>query len=252
MEEDDFIPFDETCPKARVRCTWINMILFMSIRDLIMYISDQSKKRATETWIRIHSKQAKTFKDDIAFHQFDGQGEKIMPVITVKGMSKLMAILPGKKAKEIRVKAADIISRYVEGKESLVKKVRVNKQLGPAAACASFLSKASSSVFKDLPQATYLYATKTDAFPGLIKIGRSSDIDARLSNLNTGCAPSPHYIVAVAPTFDAVRDKDWVLNHFSDFRVQGEFFSISEETIKTFFRTQVMEKYQMELSVICA
>jgi hypothetical protein len=39
------------------------------------------------------------------------------------------------------------------------------------------------------PLATF---TKSPAFPGLIKIGKTEDFAKRLTQLNTACAPAPH------------------------------------------------------------
>ncbi len=240
------IPFDDIARGATVRCTTIALVLFLSVRDVIMHVSGHNRKTAHSTWTRLSDQQKKELEDDLEEFQFPGQGNSKQPVITVKGAMKLMMMLPGKRAKAMRVQAADILERYVLGHESLVDEIRQNRRVGPAVACGKLLEKAC--LYKELPQAAYLYATKSEAFPGLIKIGRSSDMTASLTVLNTGCVPVPHYTVAVVPTFDPLRDKAWAHEHFSTSRREGEFFEVTDEEVKAFFNGQIMAKYQLELA----
>lgn len=240
------IPFDEIARGATVRYTMIAMVLFLSVRDVIMHLCGHNRITANTTWARLSEQLKKELDNDLEEFQFPGQGHRAQPVITIKGAMKLMMMLPGKRAKAMRVQAADILERYVLGHESLVDEIRQNRHIGPAAACAQLLQKAC--LYKELPQAAYLYATKSEAFPGLIKIGRSSDMTASLTGLNTGCAPIPHFTVAVVPTFDAMRDKLWAHEFFEKGRREGEFFEIADEEVKVFFNGQIMAKYQLDLA----
>lgn len=242
----NWIPFDEIYSGASIRCVSIDSILFISVRDIIMCVCGTEYTTANTCWARIKKTHMEELTEDLDEHQFPGAGQRIIPIITVQGGMKLIMMLPGKRAKAMRVQASDILARYVMGNDSLIHEIRKNKQMGPAKACATLLEKAC--LYTELPQAVYLYATKSDAFPGLIKIGRSSEIAASLSCLNTGCAPAPHYTVAVVPTFDAIQDKAWAFEFFSHARVEGDFFSVSEQEVKAFFNTQIMHKYQMQLS----
>jgi hypothetical protein len=127
------------------------------------------------------------------------------------------------------VHAADILSRYVQGEDSLIAEIHQNKQIGPVVACTNLAEKAAvkASQYKEMPQVSYVYGTKSDAFPGLVKIGRTLDVDARLASLNTGCEPAPHNVVDVAPTFDATRDEAWAHSFFSSACKEGEFFEVT-------------------------
>jgi hypothetical protein len=183
-------------------------------------------------------------------HKFKGRGQGYQAVITVEGAMKLIMVLPGERAKAMRLQAADILSRYILGEDSLVEEIKQNKQIGPVAACSNLAHKAAAkaSQYTEMPQASYVYGTKSDAFPGLVKIGRSCDITARLASLNTACAPAPHYIVAVAPTFNAVRDEALAHTFFSSSRKEGEFFEVEPEAVKSFFTNHIMAQYQVELA----
>jgi hypothetical protein len=97
-----------------------------------------------------------------------------------------------------------------------------------------------------MPPARYVYATKSTAFPGLIKIGHTGDMVSRLVSLNTGCAPAPHVPVAVAPSVDSARDEKAAHDFFASKRVQGEFFNISEADVKAFFAEHITARYQSE------
>jgi hypothetical protein len=91
----------------------------------------------------------------------------------------------------------------------------------------------------------YIYAVKSVAFPGLIKIGRTQNMKERLSQLNTSCAPAPFVVVAVSPTLDNVRDERIAHEFFSLQRREGEFFSVPELEVMDFFKT-IQEKFDLE------
>lgn len=93
----------------------------------------------------------------------------------------------------------------------------------------------------------YVYAVKSAAFPGLIKIGRTQHMKERLSQLNTSCTPSPFVIVAVSQTVDYVRDEKLAHDFFSLQRREGEFFSVSESEVIDFLKT-IQEKCDVESS----
>jgi Meiotically up-regulated gene 113 len=93
----------------------------------------------------------------------------------------------------------------------------------------------------------YVYAVKSAAFPGLIKIGRTQNMKERLSQLNTSCAPSPFVIVVVSPTLDYVRDERLAHEFFSLQRKEGEFFSVPESEVIDYFKI-IQEKFDVELS----
>ena len=206
--------------------------------------------RANEVWRNLSEKQNEELAGDVSTFKFPGQSKREGPIITIEGAMKLMMMLPGKRAKLMRMQAADILSRYVLGEESLITEIHQNKLIGPVAACSKLAEKAEvkASQYKEMPQVSYVYGTKSDAFPGLVKIGRTLDVDARLHSLNTGCAPAPHYVVAVAPTFDAQRDEEWAHAFFASARKEGEFFEVTVEEVKTFFAKYIMAKYQLELA----
>jgi len=137
---------------------------------------------------------------------------------------------------------------------TLIEEIKTNKCIGAQAACESFITSTVNSVKREreaitcMPKSSWIYGTQSDAFPGLIKIGRSKNVKARISSGNTFCAPDPHVVVAAAPTFDAIRDEYATHEHFSDFRVQGEFFRISESSLQAYFTHVLTPIYHKELN----
>ena len=93
----------------------------------------------------------------------------------------------------------------------------------------------------------FVYAVKSAAFPGLVKIGRTQDMKTRLSQLNTACAPSPFVVLAVSPTLDYVRDEKRAHEFFSLQRTEGEFFRVNEAQVTDFFKT-IRESFDAELN----
>ena len=93
----------------------------------------------------------------------------------------------------------------------------------------------------------FVYAVKSAAFPGLIKIGRTQNMRDRLSQLNTSCAPAPFVVVTVSQTLDYVRDERMAHDFFSSQRMEGEFFSVPESEVIDFFKT-IQGKFDAESS----
>ena len=96
------------------------------------------------------------------------------------------------------------------------------------------------------PEIKYVYATKNEAFPGLIKIGKAKNVKTRLQNLNTGCAPSPHVLIAKSPSLNYSRDEKAAHAFFANKRKDGEFFEVSEEKVIKFFQS-IQFKFQRDL-----
>jgi hypothetical protein len=160
--------------------------------------------------------------------------------------------LPGNIAKEFTQKAAEVLTRYFDGDMSLVDEIKNNRCIGPEVACVMFISSAAASAKRkresnEMPKSDWIYGTESEAFPGLIKIGRSGDVKVRLSSGNTFCAPEPHTLIAAAPTFDPKRDEEAAHEHFGEFRVEGEFFRISEAALRLYFTEVLLPIYHREL-----
>ena len=184
-----------------------------------------------------------------------GTGNSKTKLVSLEYAIELVMILPGKTAKSIRKKFADIITRYLDGDGLLCNEIKANQIMGKVNSYATFASKCLTQVENDnkrksheMPATCYVYATKSPAFPGLIKIGKTENVARRLSQLNTSCAPAPHVIIAVAPSFDESRDERAAHAFFSDRRHQGEFFALDEAEVLTYFKTHITAQYNKEFA----
>jgi len=96
-------------------------------------------------------------------------------------------------------------------------------------------------------QRGYLYASESRAFPGQLKLGKSKNLKARLSSLNTGCRPMPHKLVEVAQTLDCHRDEKLMHKYFDHARGDGEFFNVTKEEVRDFFNRVITKRFEKDL-----
>ena len=165
---------------------------------------------------------------------------------------ELIMILPGNSAKNVRKQFTNVIARYLDGDRSMCSDIEANYTIGKVKSYRNFASEGmknidNSNKTDEMPQTCYVYATKSTAFPGLIKIGKTNDVSCRVCGLNTSCAPAPHVIVAVAPTFNKDRDEKTAHSFFSDERREGEFFQLSDAVVVAYFTTHITSQYYIEL-----
>jgi hypothetical protein len=179
-----------------------------------------------------------------------GKGMGRTKLLKFEEAIELIMVLPGKISKVCRKQMADVIIRYLDGDLSLVNEIAENQKIGRANSYANFVHRICVDTVKETKSVTsfgYIYAFSSPAFPGYIKIGRSIDVIRRLAQLNTGCAPIPHVVIATAPTFNNVKDEKKTHMFFSKFRGAGEFFKVSEEDVKRYFKHTVAARFRWEL-----
>ena len=166
-------------------------------------------------------------------------------------------MLLGEKVSEaFKEKTLTILRRYLDGDTSLCKEIEENKAMGQKRSYAKFMTDVLESAqakineeLKEIPATAYIYATYSEAFPGLLKIGRSQNVKARLASANTFTAPAPHRLVCMAPTFDVVRDELSTHVHFAKFRREGEFFAVEREEVEAYSTNVITAWYQHELGM---
>jgi hypothetical protein len=247
------IPFDEILPGATVRFTVYDGTQFLSVRDLIMSVCAKDNKAASKIWERISGERMvkNELQESIRRFQFQGRGQSEQPVITLPAALKLVMILPGRHATQYKVKCAEIISRYLDGDASMNDEIKENHTIGQKRSYLRFAKQAVNRIDADkeneVLEHQYIYATKSAAFPGLIKIGRTSNMQARLLQLNTACAPSPHAVVSIVPSMNMHRDECLAHTHFASKRKAGEFFELDESDVKKYFEEVILRRYQREL-----
>lgn len=254
------ISFSELQAGASVRYVTIQERFYFCVRDLIIVICNQSNKDASQTWLRLRNYRKTELSGLIRRVQFPGRGQSEQPVIEFQGALKLIMWLPGEHAKNFRSVASDILNRVLTGDTTLIKEIKSNKLTKPDIVCSDFLTKSINTIcckrkrehITRMPESSWVYGSVSDAFPGLVKIGRSVDPSARLSSGNTFCAPEPHRLVAAAPTLNSKRDETRAHRYFSEFRIRGEFFRVSESAVRNYFTTVITPNYQQELNAAMA
>jgi hypothetical protein len=189
------------------------------------------------------------------FRKMPGSGNGKTKLLSFHDAIELIMVFPGKTAKHIRKQFADIIVRYLDGDRTMCIEVEENKAMGKIKSYSKFARHVTKKIvddkanqFQEIPQTCYVYATKSTAFPGLIKIGKTDNVTRRVSQLNTACAPAPHVIVAAAPTFDKDRDEKTAHAFFSKTRRAGEFFEITDAEVMAYFTMHITSQYNTELT----
>lgn len=217
----------------------------VDVVDIVMVITANNCNRSNETLRNLKQ----SLFDTEAFVVRSGRRYATLEVII-----DLIMVLPGVRAKRMRKQFKNIIVRYLDGDRSMCHEIEANLVMGKVKSYTAFASKIMNQVddinakkAHEMPPTFYIYATKSAAFPGLIKIGRTEDVAKRLSQLNTSCAPAPHVIVAVAPSFDKVRDEKTAHAFFSDARREGEFFELGDAEVIFYFATHITAQYNTEL-----
>lgn len=190
----------------------------------------------------------------IIVKQLSTRGGPPTKLLTFEDAIEFVMVLPGKNACQLRKGFRGIIVRYLDGDRSMSYEIKANKKMGKIKsytklACKAMtrITDANAAASREMPATFYVYATKSPAFPGLIKIGKTENVERRVCQLNTSCAPSPHVVVAVAQTFDKDRDEKTAHMFFASARRAGEFFALQDADVIAYFATHITAQYNAEL-----
>lgn len=242
--------FDELVPRGHVTVTIDNLLFAV---ELVMVVNNKNRNDSNEVLRNIPDHVFS--KNNYIIKKMPGKGNARCKLVTFETAIELIMVLPGKIAKEYRMKFVGIITRYLNGDTSMCMEIENNRMLGKIESYKFFAQRVCLEIEADKtrksflwPPTGFVYATQSAAFPGLIKIGKTDDMTKRLSALNTSCAPAPHLVVALAPTFDNTRDERTAHAFFAEFRREGEFFAIFEDTVKSYFMNNIASQYNKELA----
>lgn len=243
------ISFESLAPGSAVGVTEDGLIVAV---DLVMAITGKNRNDAAHC---LRELKCNLFnRQNFIIRRMPGSGNSKTKCLTLEAAVRLIEVLPGDMAKQFRVQACDILKRYLAGDQGLVAEIAHNSDIGVVAACQEFLGKAFQCVKRKREEedivVAYVYGTESEAFPGLIKIGETVCTRTRLSSMNTGCAPKPHKLVAVAATFHSARDERMAHAFFDDFREEGEFFRVTAEEVQRFFDRYITPLYLEESTAI--
>jgi hypothetical protein len=123
MSSTQFISFKEIVRgrDCNVRVTPEGLVYAV---DLSMVMSGKSRDDAGKTLRNLSDEVFSSEK--FTEKNTGGSGNNKTKLLTMEHAIELVMVLPGKVAKETRVQFANIIQRYMAGKESLVDEIRVN------------------------------------------------------------------------------------------------------------------------------
>ena len=234
--------------------------IICDIEDINEHKKNSASARARQYYSSLVSEASK-YRDkilsDVVYLKFTslGQGQRDTPTMTVAGLHSLVSRLGGKISKAFRDETLQVLERYLDGDTTMCREIEENLSMGKTKSYAKFAQKVmeraeinKAEACLQMPQTAYVYATKSDAFPGLIKIGRTVDVAKRIASFNTACAPAPHMVVALAPTFDYARDEKAAHDFFAQVRKEGEFFQVSEAEVIAYF-TGITSAYHTEFAM---
>ena len=219
----------------------------LCIYELLEICSGKSATARSQEWAKL--KKYPEIKKSLIEYKF--RGERYTSMITFAGALKVVMLMTGHFAASCRTSFVQLLMRYAEGDESLHAEVEANRGSG---VCCGFQMiagnmKVDSKQYQHaVPEIRYVYATESDAFPGLIKIGKATDVRTRLTSMNTSCAPMPHRVVAICPTLDYDRDESEAHGYFGARRCEGEFFALSHSEVSSFFSLYLFPRYQAEMA----
>lgn len=226
---------------SKIRIVEAPVGIGFSEMDVAMAVTGKNNDQAGCAIRRLPNEILKEIRSGSYTHKFKGRGQQESTIITIDGALKLAMVLPGLHARSMRVWAIGEMTQQLESLKQ-GKFLRYVLQ-------SSLAIHVSNQVMSNESQMKYIYATESDAFPGLIKIGRTQDIIARVSNLGTATAPKPHRLVTMAPTLNNKRDEKWAHQHFAAKRVAGEFFKVSVDEVMSFFHGTIIPLYNIEMGI---
>ena len=226
-----------------------------SVHDIIWNTgSYETRDAARGAWTTLlRSRRGKKFSEECVYLQFPGQGQRKTPCTEAGSFLKLLKLCGGKHQEAYRIEMEQVLERYLDGDTSMCVEIQENKRMGADAARVHFALKVEARAAEleeedDNEQQGFVYGMVSEAFPGLVKIGRTNDLEKRLSQANIFCAPAPFKIVAQAQSMNASRDERMAHAFFADQREEGEFFRVSVQAVENFFTTSILPMYKQESS----
>jgi hypothetical protein len=94
-----------------------------------MHVCDLNKKRANEKWERLPEDSKQELTAFCGQFRFPGPGNPTpVPVITFKGVLRLIMLVSGEKAAMYRATMAKILQRYYAGDDTLAEEIQANAQ----------------------------------------------------------------------------------------------------------------------------
>jgi KilA-N domain len=97
----------------------------ISVYDFITAVTEQHPNHAGRSLLSISSNHPEVTPMLVDF-KFPGRGQRFTPVTDARGLVMIMNLLPGQQAAQFRLKAADVIVRYLGGDQTLISEIQRN------------------------------------------------------------------------------------------------------------------------------
>ena len=230
------VSFDELKPGSTVRVLMEDSPLIHVI-DLAVVVTGKGANQAAEAVRRIKPEVFDPVNKILL--RPNPVGGHSVKFVTYKDALELILVIGGKQARFFRKRVANILLGHFEH--------NVHRFIDWTVETAK---QAQEETTELEPETKYIYGAKSEAFPGLVKIGYASSLDARMVQANVFSAPAPFKIVAQTPSMDAPRDERMTHAFFADQREEGEFFRVSVEALENFFANCILPMYNHEKSVL--
>lgn len=232
-----------------------------SIRDFINKVKDRPYGHAYGTG-RWRDMRTGTNKHELAVvvvvHiSFPKTAGNPIPCTDVAGLLQVLEYIPGKKNISTNKIIMQFFTRFLAGDLSLIQIIESNhNSSNPINVMARKCLENNTTISFQRPPTKkiptrFIYATQTPAFPCAVKIGWSGNVQKRLSSGNTFIRLAPHSVVAVAPSLNYKRDERSAHAFFADKRLKGEFFNVSIDEVREYFKT-IQTRYNDELEAVMA
>lgn len=111
---ESVIDFGSVVPGTTVRAVKIDGIYYMPRRDIIMAVCNEDNVKASKTWTqKITDEEKNDLLPFLAKHQFSGVGNIETEVYSLDGAILLTMMCPGKFARSVRIKAANLLKKWI-------------------------------------------------------------------------------------------------------------------------------------------
>ena len=111
---------------VRIKCALIDYIVYLSVYDSIMAITEKDQHDSTETWRKLGTEKREQLAIYLKTFTFFSASKPHTPVITFKGVLNLCMILGGNRATAKRMYMIEKMEAFLAGDEDLVAELRMN------------------------------------------------------------------------------------------------------------------------------
>ena len=99
--------------------------VMVSVYDVMCAITGHDSSVASNEFTRLQQRHPEV-RASVTNFKFPGRGQRDTPVTDARGLVMIMNLLPGRQAAQFRMKAADVLVRYLGGDRTLISEIQRN------------------------------------------------------------------------------------------------------------------------------